>query len=362
MPVNCFLFRFNIFASMIYIKKCITFLLATLFCIFLHPQAHAQDLPDITEYATDFTHTLSQDDIVSLRKDLSDFHRKKGSQIVVVIITSTGDTAIEDYANALFRKLKIGRAGINDGLLLLVAKDDRHMRIEVGYGLEGAIPDIKAQRIINEQIKPEFKNDDYYAGIKNGVVSLEKLINGEDLPAPKIHVHTTKGGWVVLLLLFTSFILGFLGGLRKVSWKSGALVLGTATAISCLVMLSPLPLFFVPFSAFPIIMGYVFSVSKTIRIIVFCLVAYALTGFILNNHFGIKIGPLYIIVPFMACFFGFFIWGMTRAVLGKHTSGGQGGDSSGWSSSSASDWSSSSSDSFSGDGGSSGGGGASGSW
>lgn len=187
------------------INKSIQFIFWVLFCCLLSVQSHSQNLPDITEYATDFTSTLSEAQLNSLRTELSNFQQENGSQIVVVIINSTGDSSIEDYATVLFRKLKIGRKNIDDGVLMLIAKADRRMRIEVGYGLEGAIPDIKAQRIIDEQITPAFKKDNYYQGIENGVSSLKRLIEGEDLPPPKSSTKITAERKVFIVLMCLGF-------------------------------------------------------------------------------------------------------------------------------------------------------------
>ena len=117
----------------------------------------------ITKRATDFTNTLSQSELELIESRLTNLESKKGSQVVVLIVYTTGDYTIEEYAIKIAHdKNRLGREGVDDGVLLLVAKNDRKLRIEVGYGLEGAIPDVYAKRIIEEFITPSFKQGDFF--------------------------------------------------------------------------------------------------------------------------------------------------------------------------------------------------------
>src|SRR5690606_21850836 len=109
---------------------------------------------------------------------------RKGAQLAVLIVPTTGDDTVETYARRVFDAWKLGREGVDDGILFLVAKDDRRLRIEVGYGLEGAVPDLLAGRIIREQVTPRFKQGDYSGGVVAGVDSLVALVEGEALPPP----------------------------------------------------------------------------------------------------------------------------------------------------------------------------------
>ena len=142
------------------------------------------DIPLSLSRVTDTTGSLSKQQLDSLQRKLADFETRKGSQIVVLILPSTQPESIEQYSIRLAEKWQIGREGIDDGVILLIAKDDHKLRIEVGYGLEGAIPDAIAKRVISEIITPRFKSGDFAGGIDVGVDQLIKLIDGESLPAP----------------------------------------------------------------------------------------------------------------------------------------------------------------------------------
>ncbi len=142
-------------------------------------------IPEINSRVTDLTQTLSPQQQAQLDSKLAAFEQQKGSQIAVLILPSTQPEDIAQYSIRVVEKWKIGREKIDDGLLILVAKEDRKIRIEVGYGLEGAIPDLTAKRVINEIISPQFKQGNFYGGLDAGVDKLIGLINGEALPAPK---------------------------------------------------------------------------------------------------------------------------------------------------------------------------------
>lgn len=134
---------------------------------------------------TDYTGTLDAAYMQQLEQRLAALEQRKGAQLAVLIVGTTAPDTIEQYATRVFDQWKLGRKKVDDGVLLVVAKNDRALRIEVGYGLEGAIPDALASRIISEQIAPRFKANDFAGGIDAGVVALTKLIDGEPLPAPK---------------------------------------------------------------------------------------------------------------------------------------------------------------------------------
>ncbi|TAL81234.1 MAG: YgcG family protein [Candidimonas sp.] len=169
-------------------------------------------IPTLTARVTDLTHTLGAKTQASLTQKLAALEQSKGSQIAVLIVPTTGTTTIEQYATHVFDQWKLGRKKIDDGILLVVAKDDHHLRIEVGYGLEGAVPDILAGRIIREQIAPRFKQGDYAGGVTAGVDSLIKLVNGEALPPVVPHAtqastdHSPSLG-MILPLAFMALVL-----------------------------------------------------------------------------------------------------------------------------------------------------------
>jgi uncharacterized protein len=141
-------------------------------------------VPPLVNRVTDEAGLLSAAQRLQLEQTLSDFEAAKGSQIAVLTVGSTQPETIEQYGIRVATAWKLGRKGVDDGVLLLIAKDDRNMRIEVGYGLEGAIPDAVAKRVIAEIITPYFKQGDYFGGIQAGVSRLIRLIEGEALPPP----------------------------------------------------------------------------------------------------------------------------------------------------------------------------------
>lgn len=141
-------------------------------------------VPRLAARVTDETGTLSAGERATLEQALAEFERRKGSQIAVLVVPTTGDEAIEQYALRVAEQWQLGRKGVDDGVLLLVAKDDRRLRIEVGYGLEGAIPDAIAKRIIEDTIRPRFRDGDFYGGIRIGVEQLMRVAEGEPLPEP----------------------------------------------------------------------------------------------------------------------------------------------------------------------------------
>jgi uncharacterized protein len=158
-------------------------------CLWFVAPAHAQDLLPVPALAghrvIDQTGTLSPDQAAGLEAKLAALEHDQGSQIVVLIVRSTGIEDITDFTQRLGDTWKIGRKGIGDGAIVVVAKDDRKLRIAVAKTLEGAIPDLAASRIINEVITPAFKTGDYAGGLGAGIDRLSGLIKGEGLPPPQ---------------------------------------------------------------------------------------------------------------------------------------------------------------------------------
>lgn len=184
-------------------------LLSTLFIGLLQLTTFgAEQLPALTGRVVDATNTLSKAEQGSLSKKLEAFEQSKGSQIVVAIIPTTGDETIEQYSIRLAESWKIGRDKVDDGIILVVAKNDRKLRIEVGYGLEGVVPDAIAKRIIENIILPEFRSGSFYAGINHGTDVLIDLVNGEPLPPalnkqakPKSNGKPLSGVWIVFVFI-----------------------------------------------------------------------------------------------------------------------------------------------------------------
>jgi uncharacterized protein len=141
-------------------------------------------VPPLTGRVVDQTGTLSSSDIDSLTQSLRALELRKGSQIAVLIVPTTEPETIEQYSIRAAEAWKIGRKKIDDGALLVVAKNDRKLRIEVGYGLEGALNDVTTKRIIDEIITPKFRSGDFGGGISAGVDRIISVIDGEPLPAP----------------------------------------------------------------------------------------------------------------------------------------------------------------------------------
>src|SRR3972149_6311410 len=141
-------------------------------------------VPQLRARVTDLTGALTQAQLQSLEATLAAFEQKKGSQIAVLMLPSTRPEAIEQYSIRVAEAWKIGRSRIDDGVILVIAKDDHKLRIEVGRGLEGPIPDVVAKRVIREVIAPHFLNGDFNAGIADGIAALIRLIDGEPLPSP----------------------------------------------------------------------------------------------------------------------------------------------------------------------------------
>lgn len=177
-------------------------------------------VPDLSRRVTDLTRTLSADQVDALESRLAAFEAKNGSQIAVLIVPTTEPEDIAQFGIRVVDQWKIGRARIDDGVILIVAKNDRRLRIEVMYGLEGAIPDALAKRVIDEIIAPHFKAGDFHGGIDAGVQQLMQLIEGESLPAPSASGGDPKED---------SFVLLVMGGIA-VGWLLSALMSRPAAA------------------------------------------------------------------------------------------------------------------------------------
>jgi uncharacterized protein len=142
-------------------------------------------VPPLTARVVDLTGTLSSDQVAALEQKLKAFEDRKGSQIAVLIVPTTQPETIEQYSLRVVEQWKLGRKKVDDGALLLIAKNDRKLRIEVGYGLEGALNDATSKRIIDEIITPKFKSGDFAGGISDGADRILKVIDGEPLPRPR---------------------------------------------------------------------------------------------------------------------------------------------------------------------------------
>jgi uncharacterized protein len=172
-------------------------------------------VPPLTARVTDLTGTLTPQQRAALEERLAAFEARKGSQIAVLLVSTTQPETIEQYGIRAAEAWKIGRKGVDDGALLVVALKDRTLRIEVGYGLEGALPDARAKRIIEEYIVPRFKAGDFFGGIDAGVSRMMAVIDGEPLPPPRVApgaASRSSDGFGFYELLVVGFMLVFVVG------------------------------------------------------------------------------------------------------------------------------------------------------
>jgi uncharacterized protein len=274
-------------------------------------------IPQLTGRVVDQTNTLSSGDIATLNQKLTDLERRKGSQIAVLIVPTTQPEDIAQFSIRVAEAWKIGRKKVDDGALLVVAKNDHRLRIEVGYGLEGALTDVTSRRIIDEIITPKFRTGDFAGGINAGVDRIIAVTNGEPLPAPQPQAsHGVDLNWDTMTSLAPFVLIGAIIGGGILRAMLGRLLGSVATG-----------------GLFGLI-AWIVASSALAAILV------GLVGFVIAmfadavNNSGLP----------------------TRGRSGGWVGGGS--SSGGWSSGS----SSSDSGGFSGGGGSFGGGGASGSW
>lgn len=156
-----------------------------------------QPVPELTSHVIDSSGTLDAIALKGLDDKLLDYEKRKGTQIAVLMVATTQPEDITSYSNRVANTWKIGRKAIGDGVLIVVAKNDRKIRIEVAKSLEGAVPDLAAKNIIDEAITPSFKKGDYAAGLRDGVDQLIARIDGEKLPEPKQSSSARSSGWGV---------------------------------------------------------------------------------------------------------------------------------------------------------------------
>ena len=195
-------------------------------------------VPELSRRVTDLTATLTIEQIATLENKLATFEAKKGSQIAVLIVPTTEPEDIAQFGIRVADQWKIGREKIDDGLILIVAKNDRKLRIEVGYGLEGVIPDAIAKRVIAETITPYFKAGDFNGGIDAGIGQLMGLIEGEPLPSPSKQSRGGEDSFV--LLIFGGVIAGWLlSAMMSRPAAGGVAALGSGMVGAMLLGLTP---------------------------------------------------------------------------------------------------------------------------
>jgi len=216
---------------------------AALLLVSLCALADDRPIPALTGRVVDETGALTAEEKRSLEANLQAFEQRKGSQIVVLITGTTFPEPIESYSIRVADAWKIGRKGVNDGILVVVAKSDRVMRLEVGYGLEGAIPDAVARRLIDEVFIPGFREGHFYEGLSAGIDRMIKVIDGEPLPEVS-QSNAGRGDARSIESYFVLFIVATLalGGLlrRMLGRLPAALVVGAGIGFLAWLIVAPI--------------------------------------------------------------------------------------------------------------------------
>lgn len=237
--------------------------------------AHAEKIVDLkaTDYVNDFAGVLTVEQKLELSKTLGDLERQTGKQVAVAIVNDLDGDYIEHYAVKLFETWGIGKGGndknSNEGVLFLIAIKDKQMRIEVGYGLESTLTDGISQNILDNYVKPEFTNGDYYAGIKSGIDGISTTLNGGEVVVPReVNSASAKSYFNLFLILFVVGIniLGWLFAImaRSKSWWLGGVV--------CFVI------------GFPILFFLGFSIVRDFILFIFTLTGFIFDFFVSKNY------------------------------------------------------------------------------
>ena len=186
------------------------FIAASAFPASAQAQAALRAVPALTAHVIDQTGTLSSSQRQALEAQLAAIEQQHGAQVVVLMVPATAPEDIAAFANRVGNTWKIGRRDVGDGVLLIVAKDERRMRIEVAKALEGAIPDIAAARIIDEAMKPRFRSGDFAGGLQAAIEQLGARIAGEALPAPTPQKAEDDTDWsdLAVFLFFGVMVAG----------------------------------------------------------------------------------------------------------------------------------------------------------
>lgn len=222
-------------------KGCVLLLLLTACAA-----ASAQDLqpiPALTARVTDITGTLTAQQQSAIEQKLAAFEARKGAQVAVLIVPTTQPEEIEQYSIRVVEQWRLGRGNVDDGALLLVAKDDRRLRIEVGYGLEGALTDATSKRIIAETITPLFQQGDFFGGINAGLDQIIRVIDGEPLPEPDRRWRDdAQGVGNALPFLIFAVLIGSIFLRRLFGRGGGALATGGITGVLAWILSHVIPI------------------------------------------------------------------------------------------------------------------------
>jgi uncharacterized protein len=200
--------------------------LFSLLCLSTQPVLAYQNPGAPSGFVNDYTGTLSGEEKQTLESKLVAFEKETGNEIALAMIASLGDDTIENFAEALFREWGVGKEGKDNGILILIAKDDRQMRIEVGYGLEGALTDAQSFTIIEKVMKPAFRAGDYYGGVSQAIEKIILALSGEEIGIEADSTGISSD--LEINGLFSFFILGFMWLVsilgRSKSWWFGGVI------------------------------------------------------------------------------------------------------------------------------------------
>ena len=229
-------------------------------------------VPKLQSRVTDLTNTLTAEQRQALETRLAEFENRKGAQIAVLLVPTTQPETIEQYARRVLDEWKLGRKGIDDGALLLIAMQDRKLRIETQYGLEGPMPDATAKRIVDEIIVPRFKQKDFYGGVSAGIERMIAVVDGEPLPPPQPKKTQQRSdefdvggllmlGFALVFVVGTALrsMIGRVGGAAATAGIGGAIswfVIGTAVAAGTVAVLLFILSLLVNFSGLSRMGGY----------------------------------------------------------------------------------------------------------
>ena len=199
-----------------------------------------QPLPKLDARVTDLTGTLTAAQQAELAQKLADFEGRKGAQIAVLLVPTTQPEEIEQYSIRVTDAWKLGRKKVDDGALLILAKDDHKLRIENGYGLEGVLTDAASNRIIEDTMVPLLRQGQYFAAISAGVDQMMRLIDGEQLPPPdRTWQHSRARNWNFLPFLLFGVLFGS-SILRSMFGRTGGALLSGAAVGSVVFLLTQL--------------------------------------------------------------------------------------------------------------------------
>ncbi|MDQ8038365.1 MAG: TPM domain-containing protein [Pedobacter sp.] len=199
-------------------------------------EGQVQPVPALSAPVTDQANLLSPADSSALNSKLLAFSQEKGSQIAVLIVPTTQPEDIFSYSFRVADSWKLGRKGVDDGVLMVIAVQDRKSNLQIGYGLEGAIPDVRAKQVLDDIMAPHFRQGDFAGGINAGTDALIKLVNGENLPAPAAKRQRGSGNDnLIVIAIIAGVIAGFIA--RAVFGRGAGSIAGFSVALGLALLL-----------------------------------------------------------------------------------------------------------------------------